>query len=132
MMVNKEFLEKKYIGFVSDTVCSSLETKKQIEDIILHEIDIMENNEKVTWSDVYDKTNKETRAIFNSIIEDRIIRVDKKICMASRPSFAVCTFINGVCERIEFYEGYNVLGKSYDLRSKRLKNEQLKNSYLGK
>lgn len=130
-MVEEEFLkqnkvEKKFIGVISDEVCSSLETKNQIEEIISKEIDIVCDGEKVSWQDFYDKEHKEKRILFNFIIEDRIFRVDNHKMMASRPVFAVCTFVNDVCERMEYYEGEDRLEKTYDLRSERLSHCKLK------
>jgi len=120
-MDNKEEkIEQRLIGIIEDHTCTSHETQEQINNLIQYEIDIYENEEKVLWSDVYDKTNEKERVLFNSILADRKIRVDQKIPLADRPKFAICTIINDVCERIEFYEGHDRLEKTFDLRSKRL------------
>lgn len=131
MNKNNEKIEQKLIGIKNNETCSSTETQKQIDNIIQYDINIFDEERVIQWSDVYDKTNKEERALFNSIIADRKQRVDKKELMADRPRFAVCTIINGVCERVEFYEGHDELEKTYDLRSKNLKNKKLED-YLTK
>lgn len=129
-MENKiEKIEKKLIGIINGETCSSEETQKQIDNILQYEINISENDKPVLWSDVYDKTNKEDRVLFNCIIADRKMRVDKKIPMADRPLFAVCTIIDDVCVRIEYYEGHDCLEKTFDLRSKELKNQDLEDYY---
>ena len=125
MKENEEKIEQKLIGIIDNNTCSSKETQNQINEIIQYKISISDNNEVVKWSDLYDKNNTDERVLFNSIIADRKKRVDENIALADRPRFAVCTIINGVCERIEFYEGHDRLEKTFDLRSKKLMNQEL-------
>lgn len=117
--------EKKIIGFIDNITCSSKETQKQINEIMQYKINIVDNNEIVKWTDLYDENNTDKRVLFNSIIADRKRRVDENTALADRPRFAVCTITNGTCERIEFYEGHDRLEKTFDLRSKELSNKKL-------
>jgi hypothetical protein len=84
-----------------------------------------QKGEKVTWDDV-DNPN-EPRTLFQSILKDREMRVDKKTLMADRPSFCVITAADGKAIRLEFYEGHDALSLIYDIRSKELQGKRLPN-----
>lgn len=123
--MNEKKKELKLVGIIEGTTCSSIDTQKQIDDILKCKIDLVCNGKKIAWEDFYDKTNTEKRALFNAILEDRKMRVDKKTAMANRPLFAVCTLIDNICKRVEYYEGHDKLEKTYDFRSAELENEKL-------
>ncbi|CCQ92869.1 hypothetical protein CULT_1110006 [[Clostridium] ultunense Esp] len=68
---------------------------------------------------------EEPRTLFQSILKDRKIRVDKGQFMADRPSFAVITAKNGKAVRLEYYEGHDSLELVYDIRSQEFYNKEL-------
>ncbi|MBT9144130.1 MAG: hypothetical protein DDT29_02546 [Dehalococcoidia bacterium] len=70
---------------------------------------------------------EEPRTIFQAILHDREIRVDRNTCMADRPAFCVVTAADGRAVRLEYYEGHDALIQRFDLRSKDLWDKDLPN-----
>ena len=103
------------IGIKDDKTCSSMDTKKQIKNMKNFELDLSEENKKVTWNDI--DNPEEPRTILQAIIKDRELRVDKRKLMADRPPFAVFTTQWNRIIRLEFYEGHDALKKVYDIRN---------------
>ena len=114
-------LKKLWIGIKNDKACDSKVTKEQIKSIKKFPISITYENKKLNWAHI--DNLDEPRSLFQSIIKDRELRIDKRTLMADRPKFAVCTIEQGKVIRIEFYEGHNRLEKTFDL------GESGKNSY---
>jgi len=107
------------IGFVDNTACNSETTRKQIDQVKQLECDLeLWDSTKLTWDTFNDP--KEPRSLFQSIIRDRELRVDKKTLMADRPKFAVVTAFGKRAVRLEYYEGHDSLTCTHDLRAKEL------------
>jgi len=107
------------IGFLGDTACGSEITRKQIDQVRQLTCDLeLSDGTKLSWDTFNDPD--ESRSLFQSIIRDRELRVDKKILMADRPKFAVVTAFGNRAVRLEFYEGHDALTCTHDLRAKEL------------
>jgi len=119
-------VETLFVGTDGEKVVDSKETIKQIEKVRTLECALeTEKGERITWDDL-DNPN-EPRTLFQSILKDREMRVDKKTLMADRPSFCVITSIDRKGIRLEFYEGHDALSLVYDLRTKELQGKELPN-----
>jgi hypothetical protein len=118
--------ETLFVGVDGEKVVDSRTTNEQIEKVRLCECLLdSPDGERITWDDL-DNVN-EPRTIFQSILVDRRMRVDKKTFMADRPSFCVITIVDRKAIRVEFYEGHDALSLVYDIRSKELQSAKLPN-----
>ena len=104
-------------------VVGSEETKKQVETVKKLECRLQKDGKLLTW-DVFDDPN-DPRTLFQFIIRDRELRVDKKMLMADRPPVAVVTVLDGKAVRLEYYEGHDALALVYDLRAPELAGKKL-------
>lgn len=116
-----------YIGFNGEKTVDSKTTKQQIEEAKTFELNLFDRNGKVDWVSFYNPND--SNLIFNAIIADREMRVDKKTYMADRPPIAILTLINDKIERLEYYEGHDRLELIYDIRSKELAEQNIEQSY---
>jgi len=112
-----------FIGVDGEKTVNFNETQAQIKAVKALRCCLQDEGEALSW-DAFDNP-KEKRTIFQSILKDREMRVDKKILMADRPSFCVITAIDNKAIRLEFYEGHDLLHLEYDIRSKELQSKDL-------
>ena len=120
----KETLQTLYVGINGEKVVNSVETKKQINRVKkLKSMLTNENGQPLDWY-TFDNP-EEPRTLFQAILKDRKMRVDKGQLMADRPSFAVITAKNGKAVRLEYYEGHDSLELVYDIRSPEFYNKEL-------
>lgn len=115
------------IGVEGETACPSELTREQIEKAKkMYKLDLsMYDGQVINWIDIDNPDNP--HSLFQTIIEDRIARVDNGALMNSRPPYAVLTVVNNAVVRLEYYAGENDLRKTYDLRSQNLHNIELEN-----
>lgn len=105
-------------------VVDSTKTQKQIDRV--KNLDCMlthEDGQLLSWEYFDDET--ENRTLFQAILKDRELRVDKGVFMANRPLFAVVTAQQGAAVRLEYYEGHDELKLVYDIRSTELQHNEL-------
>jgi len=109
-----------YIGHDGTQVVDSTETQRQIDAVkaLVCALVTPESKEAVSWSDLDDPA--EPRTLFQFILGDRRLRVDRQRLMADRPPFAVVTEHDGHAVRLEMYEGHDYLECTYDLRAPKL------------
>jgi len=113
-----------YVGIDGEKTVSSMETKKQIEQVKRLECALeSEEGEALTWT-TFDDPN-EPRSLFQAILQDRKERVDQGVLMADRPCFAVVTAYGHRAIRLEYYEGHDELSLVYDIRAKELRGKEL-------
>ena len=70
---------------------------------------------------------EEPRSLFQTILNDRDLRVDRGISLEDRPPFCVVTSMDGKAVRLEFYEGKIMLRLRYDIRTAELDGAKLPN-----
>lgn len=117
------------IGLKGNRILSYEETMEQIEEIRSLECGLQVDGEPLTWEAFDDPT--EQRTLFQRILEDRYMRVDKKTLMADRPAFCAITAMEGRAVRLEFYEGQKTLRLVYDIRAKEFEGMELP-KFLGR
>jgi hypothetical protein len=119
--------EVKYhlIGLEGNRVLSYEETKYQIEAVRDLECGLQVEGEPLSWDAFDDPT--EQRTLFQKILEDRYMRVNKRTLMSERPSFCAITSIDGRAVRLEFYEGKRTLKLVFDIRAKEYEEEKWPN-----
>ena len=122
-------MEKFFIGvdFDEGKVVNSQVTQEQINRVKELNCKLQNQGELLNWETFDDPS--EPRTIFQAILRDRQQRVDKKRIMADRPNFAVITAEGNDAVRLEYYEGHDYLIKRFDIRSKELENQKLKDTY---
>jgi len=122
-MTNKQVLH--FVGFDGERAVSAATTQRQIDQLKALPCDLVsENGEPITWDDL--DNSDEPKTLFQFILGDHRQRVDEHTPMANQPPFGVATVVDGACIRFEFYEGYQTLKKTHDLRSKDLQGVELK------
>jgi hypothetical protein len=114
-----------FIGTNGETTINSQETQKQIDEVKKLESALIDEGteEVLPWAAFDD--GKEPRSLFQAILNDRRMRVDKGHLMADRPSFIVVTAHRSKAIRLEFYEGHDSLSLVYDIRSRELHSKKL-------
>jgi len=116
-------VETYFIGIDGEDPVSGAETRKQIVAVRELKCAFFHKGEPLTW-DVFDDPY-EPRTVFQSILKDRELRVDKKMSVSDRPAYCVITAVDGRAVRMEYYEGDKILELCYDLRSKELQGKPL-------
>lgn len=111
------------VGTDGEQVVDSATTRKQIAEVEALECALENEGQRLTWKDLDDPA--QPRTIFQSILRDRELRVDKHTPMADRPAFAVITAAGSKAVRLEFYEGHDALQLVFDLRSRGLQGKDL-------
>lgn len=114
-----------FVGIDGEKVVDSTTTQKQIDEIESLECVLSHKGQRLTWKE-FDNPD-EPCTLFQSIINDRKMRVDEHTLMADRPSFAVVTAMDVKAVRLEYYEGHDTLKLVYDLRAKELQGKKLPN-----
>lgn len=106
-----------------------LTTKDEIRKIEKFEVNLhTRQGDIITWKHINDYKNSST--IFQTILKDREMRIDKGFPMKDKPRYAVITFENRKVIRFEYYEGKEKLRLKYDIRRLDLYNEFMKNYKL--
>ena len=118
-MGNIEF----YIIGVGVTLASSSETRQQIDDVKSLECQLQIEGESLTWA-FFDDPD-EPRSLFQTILNDREMRVNRRIELENRPPICVITSMDGKAVRLEFYEGKYMLRLRFDIRSSALEGAKL-------
>jgi hypothetical protein len=121
-MANVEF---HVIGVGDKNLASASETRHQIDDVKELECQLQVEGEALTW-DFFDNP-EEPRSLFQTILNDRDLRVDRGISLENRPPFCVVTSMDGKAVRLEFYEGKIILRLRYDIRTSELDGAKLPN-----
>jgi hypothetical protein len=96
---------------------NSTETKKQINEIKTLKCALCNSKDKetpYTWDDFDDPA--EDRSLFQSIVNDRKIRIDQRVALCCRPPYSICTIFKDEVIRLEFYEGEDELSRVHDIR----------------
>jgi hypothetical protein len=114
-----------FIGTDGETTVNSQETQRQIDEVKKLESVLIDEGTKEVLPWLAFDDPKEPRSLFQSILNDRRMRVDEGTIMADRPSFIVVTAHRGQTIRLEFYEGHDSLSLVYDLRSRELQGKKL-------
>jgi len=115
-----------FIGVDGEKVVNSIETLAQIEKAKTFDLALeLNEEEKIEW--VHLDNPEEPRTLFQSILKDRELRVDKKTLMADRPSFCVLTLYNNKIVRLEYYEGHDALCLVYDVKARELQGKNIPN-----
>lgn len=108
-----------FVGVDGEQAVSSTETAKQIQCVRQLECCLVDSRgSKFSW-DAFDNPEK-PHTIFQAIMNDRKMRIDRGIVMADRPNFAVITAVDNQALRLEYYEGHDALALTYDIRSPEL------------
>jgi hypothetical protein len=113
------------IGLGEEGLTSYKETRMQVDAVKTLECALEVEGARLTWS-FFDDPG-EPRALFQSIMRDRRMRVDKGIPPEYRPPFCVVTAIGDRAVRLEHYEGRYHLKLRYDIRAKELEGANLPN-----
>ncbi len=122
-MMRKQVLQ--FVGSNGEQAVSTTVTQQQIDQLETLRCDLVtDDGEPVAWADVNNPA--EPRTLFQFIMGDRKHRVDEQTPMANQTPLAVATVIDDTCVRLEFYEGYDTLKKTHDLRSEELRGVELK------
>ena len=109
----------------SGGLASSIETRLQIDDVKSLECRLQIEGESLTW-DFFDDPD-EPRSLFQTILNDREMRVNRRIELEDRPPTCVITSMDGKAVRLEFYEGKYMLRLRFDIRSSELEGAKLPN-----
>lgn len=112
-----------FIGADGEKVVNCATTRKQIAEVEALECALEHDGLAVTWKDLDDP--EQPRTIFQSILQDRKLRVDEHTMMADRPAFAVITAREGKAVRLEYYEGHDALKLVFDLRARGLQGKSM-------
>lgn len=126
-----------FIGIKEGRLTSSQETKRQIEKTkslkcqLRHPI----TGERLSW-EVFDNP-EEKDSLFQAILRDRELRVDRGLLMLKKPPFCAVTALDDIAIRLEFYGGYEEISLIADLRNRQLQSVYLpsfiqKNPKIGK
>ena len=113
------------IGIEEGFPISSSTTKKQIDGVRTLECQLELEGESLSW-DFFDDPN-EPRTLFQAILRDREMRVDRTISVENNPPFCVVTSMEGKAVRLEFYEGSHELRLRFDIRSRALERAEMPN-----
>lgn len=115
------------IGFKNNKIANFDAILRQIMYVKRYKLNpVDDDGELVRLVGLDNSVNK--NMIFRAIIEDRKLRVDKKISLADSPNFCEITIIDDVIERLEYYEGHDKL--KYDTRSNRLTGVELGQTFV--
>jgi hypothetical protein len=105
-------------------VVGSDSTQEQIQAVRSLECELVTpDGVPIDWDDVDNPDEEHT--LFQSILVDRKRRMDEGMFRASRPRYAVVTADGSRAIRLEFFEGQNVLRRTYDLRAASLYGEPM-------
>lgn len=112
-----------FIGISEGELSSFKATSQQIRFVRTLECCLEFDGEPLTW-DFFDNP-AEKRALFQSILRDRKMRMDIKYPMEYRPPFCVITAMDNRAVRLEYYEGRIILKLKFDIRAKELEGADL-------
>lgn len=119
-------MKKIVIGIFNDEAADSKTTIKQIQEVKKYELCLQdENGNPITWEQLDNPKNECT--LFQTIINDRKLRIDQKIIMADRPNFCVVTIDGNKIIRLEYYQGHDSLSLVYDIRTKEYCGKPMEN-----
>ena len=118
-------IELYIVGIEEGLPTSSSITRKQIDGVKTLECQLELEGESLSW-DFFDDPD-EPRTLFQAILRDREMRVDRAIPLENSPPFCVVTSMEGKAVRLEFYEGSDELNLRFDIRSRALEGAELPN-----
>lgn len=121
-------MKKLVIGIFNYTAADSKTTIKQIQEVKKYELCLHDKNgNPITWEQLDDPKNECT--LFQTIINDRKLRIDQGIIMADRPNFCVATIDGNKIIRLEYYQGHDLLNLVYDIRAKEYYGKPMEKFY---
>lgn len=122
---NPLYFTKPYpIGILNGNVLGSVATKEQIELLKEYNLNIeTKDGTKITWQHL----EGHDKAIFNTILRDRELRVDKGMVMGDKPRYCICSLKNSDIIRLQYFQGKDELQMVFDLRRKDLYESALNN-----
>jgi len=113
-----------FVGFDGKQAVDSKTTQAQIEEVKKLTCALVTPLDKpILWEDLDD--SNEPRTIFQTILLDRMKRIDENTLLTGRASFAVITAEGERMVRLEYYEGHDVQELVFDLRAQELKGKDL-------
>ena len=104
----------------------SEETRKQIEEVTKLDCMISDRHGPLTWA-AFERSEHPV-GLFQQVLQDREMRVDKKIPMSTHPQLIVITVEDEKVIRLEYYEAdreFEMWNCIYDFRAEDLKSAVL-------